>query len=80
MSVPATIPRKRLVAILEGLGYEGPIGSSHDFMKRGSHKLHIGNEHGSRAGSGNVYFSVAKKALTRAGLSEEEALELLKAG
>ena len=38
MSAPATIPQQRLISILHDLGFEGPEGSRHDFMKRDSFK------------------------------------------
>lgn len=77
MSAPASIPRQRLVAILREMGFEGPDGARHDFMKRGSFKLHVPNQHGSKSGGTNVPLSVAKKALSRAGLSDEEIKDRL---
>jgi len=47
MSAPATIPRQRLISLLRDLGFEGPEGSRHDFMKRDSFKL-IPHGHASR--------------------------------
>lgn len=72
MSAPATIPRQRLISLLRDLGFEGPEGSRHDFMKRDSFKLHIPNQHGSRSGGQSVPLSVAKKVLSQAGLSDDE--------
>ena len=69
MSTPSTITRKDLIRKFRSLGYEGPFsGGKHQFMVKGSKKIHIPNPHG----SGEIHISLVREILRQAGISIEE--------
>lgn len=62
------IKRRELIAKLKRFGFEGPFpGGKHSYMKRGSLKLRIPNEH-----STDIADDLLQKILKQAGIDKEE--------
>lgn len=48
MGLPTQTSRAELIRKLKVLGWEGPLsGGKHQFMRKGTHKVHVPNPHGS---------------------------------
>lgn len=62
------VSRKELIRRLRALGFEGPFsGRKHPIMVKGSHRIHVPNEHGEDIG-----VRLLMKILRQAGVGEEE--------
>ena len=62
------VSRKELIRKFRSLGFIGPYsGGNHQFMMKGSKKIHIPNPHGQDIGSG-----LLKEILKQAGIQKED--------
>jgi predicted RNA binding protein YcfA (HicA-like mRNA interferase family) len=62
------LSRKELIRKFKVLGYSGPFsGGKHQFIIKGSHKIHIPNPHIS-----DIDMSLLKEILRQAGISPEK--------
>ncbi|SMB98022.1 HicA toxin of toxin-antitoxin [Thermanaeromonas toyohensis ToBE] len=62
------LKRRELIAKLKHFGFEGPFpGGKHSYMKRGSLKIRIPNEHGT-----DISEDLLQRILKQAGISKEE--------
>jgi predicted RNA binding protein YcfA (HicA-like mRNA interferase family) len=70
MGLPRQTTRRELIRKFRALGWEGPVsGGRHSFMRRGSLKVHIPNEHQSDIGR-----PLLGEILRQAGITIEEWL------
>jgi predicted RNA binding protein YcfA (HicA-like mRNA interferase family) len=64
----AALSRKDLIRKFRALGYSGPFsGGKHQFMIKGSQKIHIPNPH-----AGDISASLIKEILRQANISSQE--------
>jgi predicted RNA binding protein YcfA (HicA-like mRNA interferase family) len=62
------LSRRDLIAALRRLGYDGPrAGGSHEYMKRGGHRISIPNPH-----EGVISRGLVARIVRDAGVSREE--------
>ena len=70
MGLPHQTSRKELIRKFRALGWEGPVsGGRHAFMKRGTLKVHIPNEH-----QADIGVRLLSRILRQAGITDDEWL------
>lgn len=68
MPIPGPIKRQDLIRGLRQLGFSGPYsGGKHQYMMRGTRKLHIPNPHQS-----DISMPLLKRILEQGGITEDE--------
>ena len=66
--MPKNISWKKLVKNFQKLGFEGPYsGGKHQFMKKGSLKVHIPSKH-----QGDISAGLMNEILRQAGINKKE--------
>lgn len=66
--MPRPINRRDLIRKLKGLGFEGPfLGTKHQYMLKGAHKIFIPNPHGKDIG-----VPIIKKIMNQIGIDPQE--------
>jgi predicted RNA binding protein YcfA (HicA-like mRNA interferase family) len=69
MGLPTQTTRPELIRKFKALGWEGPFsGGKHPFMRKGKHKVHVPNPHG----SATIGPALLRKILGQAGIAVGE--------
>jgi len=67
------ISRKKLIAKLKVLGFEGPFrATKHQYMIKGRHKIFIPNPHGGK----DIGIPLLKKIINQLGIKQSEFIKL----
>lgn len=67
MALPKQTSLEELVRKFKALGWEGPLsGGKHQFMKKGTRKVHIPNPHG------DIHISLLREILKQASITADE--------
>jgi len=68
MGLPTQTSRAELIRKLKVLGWEDPLsGGKHQFMRKGTHKVHVPNPHG----SSTIGRGLLREILRQAGIEED---------